>query len=231
MQTGQRVIGYRICPTDPGLLYIFSSSTVSKWHWDSGKQVALWGIDSPTIAVDLPSTDNMSQLASFSIVSIKDGKRRILINDLSDKKLAGILALETHRPINTIRVAYGGRIIVASDGTHLFMGITLSVNLESPEATRYTWTEATLPVTATCLDLRDTSAVQHQSSEAGPQKTLAVDLAVGESHGSILIYRDIVNTLFSRSAEKKPSPRKLHWHRSSVNTVRWSRDGKNYPPT
>lgn len=230
MQAGQRVIGYKICPVDPEILYIFSSSIVSKWHWDSGERLKFWRTDSPTIAIDLPSSESTSQLVSYSIMTKQDGKRQVSINDLSDKKLAGVSALETHQPINTIRVAYGGRIIVASSGSLLFLGTTTSVNLESPGATQYTWAEATLPVHATCLDLRETSTAQHQSSESKSSKALGpVDLVLGESHGSILIFRDIVNTLFNRSTEKKSSPRKLHWHRSSVNTVRWSRDGKIRP--
>ncbi|KAJ5580135.1 uncharacterized protein N7459_006120 [Penicillium hispanicum] len=229
MQTGQKIIGYRICPVDSDILYIFTSAIVTKWHWDSGKRLDLWGTNSPAIAIDLPSPDNKNQLLSYSIVAKKDGRRQVSIDALSDKKVTGISVLETREQINTIQVAYGGRIIVASDGSHLFLGTTTSVDFESSAAIRYTWAEATLPVTATCLDLRET-ATQNPSSELKyPKGSYAVDLVVGESNGSLLIYRDIGNTLFGRSGEKKSPPRKLHWHRSSVNTVRWSRDGKTYP--
>lgn len=229
MQTGQKIIGYRICPVNSDILYIFTSAVVTKWHWDSGKRLDLWETSSPAIAIDLPSSDNKSQLLSYSIVAKKDGRRQILIDALSDKEMTGISALETREQINTIQVAYGGRVIVASDGSHLFLGTTASIDLQSSGATRYTWAEATLPVTATCLDLQETSVTRNQSSELKyPKGSYAVDLVVGESNGSLLIYRDVGNTLFGRSGEKKSSPRKLHWHRSSVNTVRWSRDGKVY---
>lgn len=144
----------------------------------------------------------------------------ISINTLGDKQLPGITALKTSKQINVIKVAYGGRLLFASDGSHLFMGTTTNINLENAEATQVTWREATLPVTATSFDLRESSSMKGAD---------AVDLLVGESGGAIVIYHDIVDTLFGRDTHKKPSPRKLHWHRGSVSTVRWSNDGAFTP--
>lgn len=220
MEAGQKVIGYQLCPIEPDILYIFTPGFVTKWDWDSGKRLARWGTDATTVAVDLSLVEKKDQLASYSIVSQKDGKMQILINSLGEKKLVGISVLVTSEPINSIKVACGGRVIVACDGSHLFLGTTSSVDLESPESIQYTWREATLPAPATCFHLRENS--DESSGSPGP----VVDLAVGETGGYILIYQDILSTLFGRSAEKKSTPRKLHWHRGAVSSVRWSRDGK-----
>ncbi|KAJ5389303.1 uncharacterized protein N7496_000371 [Penicillium cataractarum] len=221
MEAGQKVIGYQLCPIESDILYIFTPGFVTKWDWDSGKRLDRWGTDATTVAVDLSLVEKKDRLASYSIVSQKDGKRQILINSLGEKKLAGISVLVTSEPINNIKVACGGRVIVACDGSHLFLGTTSSVDLESPESTKYTWREATLPAPATCFHLRENS--DESSGSSGP----VVDLAVGETGGYILIYQDILSTLFGRSADKKSTPRKLHWHRGAVSSVRWSRDG-NY---
>ncbi len=220
MEAGQKVTGFQLCPVDPEVLYIFTSGFVTKWDWDSGKRLARWVTDGPTVAVDLSVLESEDQLASYSIVSHKDGKRQILINLLGEKKLAGVSVLVTNQPINSIRVACRGRVIVACDGDHLFMGTTSSVDLESLESAQYTWLEATLPAPATCFHLRENTDESLDSSHP------VVDLVVGETGGYILVYQDILATLFGRSAEKKSSPRKLHWHRGAVSSVRWSRDGK-----
>lgn len=221
LETGQRVIGFRICPVNQEILYIFTSTSVTKWHWDSGKRLARWGTDCPTISVDLPLVQNVGDSAPyFSIVTQKDGKREISINTMGDRKVPGITALQTSKQINVFKVAYGGRLLFASDGSHLFMGTTTNINLENAEAARLTWREATLPVTATSFDLRESSSVKGAD---------AVDLLVGESGGAIVIYHDIVDTLFGRNTDKKSSPRKLHWHRGPVSTVRWSKDGSFAP--
>lgn len=216
METGQKVIGFRICPVDEDVLYIFTSSFVTKWDWNSGKTLARWETDGPTVSIDLPLGQNAGASSSyFSIVAQKDGKKGISITTLGDKKLPSITALHTSENINVIKGAYGGRVLFASDGSHLFLGTTSNIDMESPESTRFTWREATLPVTATSFHLRENSV---KGSDA-------VDLAVGESGGSILIFHDIVNTLFGRHADNKTSPRKLHWHRGPVASVRWSKDG------
>ncbi|KAJ5128434.1 hypothetical protein N7526_006600 [Penicillium atrosanguineum] len=219
MEAGQRVIGFKICPIDQDTLFIFTSGFVTKWNWQEGKRHARWGTISSNIAVDLPTIKIEEHSATyFSVGTQKDGKREISVNALNEKKPVGTTVLRTNENLNTIKIAYEGRVIFASDGTHLFLGTTAKSGLENPESAQYSWREATLPATATSLDLRESSSTK------GPE---AVDLVVGESDGSILIYQDILNTLFGRNTDKKFSPRKMHWHRGPVSTVRWSMDG-NY---
>jgi NET1-associated nuclear protein 1 (U3 small nucleolar RNA-associated protein 17) len=216
MEAGQQIIGFGLCPENQEYLYIFTSSgSISKWNWSSGKRIARWETTCTTISMSLALVGDEGSAAaiSFSIVSQKDGKRQISINALGDKKIQGTTALETSQKINSIKVTHDGRVIIASDGKHLFMGTTTGAELENLETVQYVWREATLPVNATCFD------IQTQGSES-------IDLAVGASVGSILIYQNVLNTLFGKDlSDKKSSPRKLHWHRGSVNTVRWSKDG------
>lgn len=220
MEAGQKVTGYKLSPIDQNILYIFTPAFVTKWNWDSGKRLARWGTGYSTIAVEVSGSEGADRIASYSIGLQKDGKRQVLVSALGDKKATDIVALETSEQINTIRVAYEGRVILASDGCRLFLGTTPNVDLENPESTKYTWREATLPVSATCLHLRE-------NPEGKSTKTAdVVDLVIGEGNGSMLIYHDLSNTLFGRNAEKKSPPRKLHWHRGAVSTVRWSKDGK-----
>ncbi|KAJ5782186.1 hypothetical protein N7457_003960 [Penicillium paradoxum] len=218
MEAGQQIIGFSFCPVDHENLYILTSSgSISKWNWSSGKRIARWETTCTTISTCLASIgkeENTTAL-SFSITLQKNGKRQVLINTLGNKKIQATTALETNQKLNSIKVTRDGQVIVASDGKHLFMGTTTSAELENLETVQYAWRETTLPVNATCFDIK-----AHGSG--------SIDLAVGESGGSILIYQNVLNTFFGKgSSDKRSSPRKLHWHRGSVNTVRWSKDG-NY---
>ncbi|KAJ5180772.1 hypothetical protein N7492_003982 [Penicillium capsulatum] len=217
LEAGQKVIGYKLCPINSEVLYIFTPNLVTKWDWDSGKRLARWGTDLPTVAVDVPFVQSESQLASYSIHIQGDGKRQISVSALGSKKSPSTAILHTSSAINAIQAAHEGRVILASDGSHLFLGTTTGLELGKPESIRFTWREAVLPVPVSCFHLRESPA---KGSDA-------VDLAVGEQSGSVKLYHDLVNTLFGRNAEKKSAPRKLHWHRSTVSTVRWSKDG-NY---
>lgn len=219
MENGEKVIGFRISPTDQDILYVFTSSSVTRWHWNSGEQLARLGTNRPTISIDLPLVQPEGDFSLYvSIVIQKDGKRGISINKLGEQSLLENIVLATSAHVNFIKVAYGGRVLVASDDSHVFLGTTTKINTENLESTHFTWRDATLPVTATSLDVRESFPAK------GPG---AIDLVVGETGGSILIYNDIVNTLLGYNVDKKPSPRRLHWHRGAVSTLRWSHDGKS----
>lgn len=225
METGQKVIGYKFSPIDQSILYIFTSAFVTKWNWDSGKRLARWGTPYSNIAADVSSGEE-GAVASYTIGAQKDGKRQVIVSALADKKLPDTVALETSEQINSIQVAHQGRTIVVSDGNRLFLGTTSKVDLETPESTKYSWREATLPVSVTCIHVRENPDAPKSSKVPD-----AVDLVIGEGNGSILIYQDISNTLFGRNSDKKSSPRKLHWHRSAVSTVQWSKDGMSFSIT
>lgn len=210
------MIGFRLCPVDENVLYIFTASCVTKWHWDSGKQLARLATNRPTISIDLLSVQPGDGSALYaSIVIQKDGKRGISINKLGEESLLETIVLHTSAHLNVVKVACGGRVVVASDDSHLFLGTTTSLNIEKIESTQFTWRETTLPVTATSFDLRESISAKGLA---------AINLVVGDTNGSILVYNDIVNTLLGHSDKKTP-PRRLHWHRGAVSTVRWSHDG------
>ncbi|KAJ5895483.1 hypothetical protein N7495_007174 [Penicillium taxi] len=223
IESGQQVIGYKLCPIDQEILYIFTNKFTTKWNWESGKQLASWENTVQMVAVDLPSVEHESQLASYSIGCAKDGQRQIFVNSLDEKKPTAIILLQTSTKINAIQVACEGRIIFACDGSRILLGTRKNANSNVAESHQYKWREATVPDTVSCFDLRERSTAQK-----APHKSLEpLDLVLGEKNGSILIYQDIINTLFDRNAEKETPPMRMHWHRSAVNTVRWSHDG-NY---
>ncbi|KAJ9630153.1 NET1-associated nuclear protein 1 [Knufia peltigerae] len=89
----------------------------------------------------------------------------------------------------------------------------------------YTWREIVVPGTITSLD----SQINVGKSKSS-RKMPFLDIAVGLDTGAIIHYEDLLFRLIGK--EKKNSNedivgRRLHWHRSSVNTLKWSRD-RNY---
>jgi NET1-associated nuclear protein 1 (U3 small nucleolar RNA-associated protein 17) len=214
LEAGQRLIGFKVCPQDQENLYIFTSTgSISKWNWNTGKRIARWETTCTTVSTSLTSVgkEETRSTLCFSILSPKGGKRQISVGPLGDKKIQGTTILETAQKINFIKVARNGRVVLASDGKHLFMGTTNGAELENFETVQYTWREVVLPAQATCF------AIQGSDS---------IDLAVGTANGSILVYQNVLETLFGKdNNDKKSSPRKLHWHREACNTLRWSKDG------
>ncbi|KAJ5339076.1 hypothetical protein N7452_005804 [Penicillium brevicompactum] len=216
LEAGQTIIGLNICPQNQDNLYVFTSAgSISKWNWTTGKRIARWETTSKTIATSLASIGKEEDKSSlcFSIISPKGGKRQISVSPLGDEKIQGVTILETSQKLNFIKVTGNGRVVLASDGYHLFLGTSSGPELENLATVQYAWREVMLPVQGVSYDI--------QGSES-------IDLAIGTANGSILIYQNILDTLFGKdSGEKKAAPRKLHWHREACNTLRWSKDG-NY---
>ncbi|CAG7960721.1 unnamed protein product [Penicillium salamii] len=216
LEAGQTIVGLSVCPQDHENLYVFTlAGSISKWNWTTGKRIARWETTSKTIATSLVSIgkEESKTTLCFSINSSKGGKRQISVSPLGDEKIQGTTILETSQRLSFIKVTGNGRVVLASDGSHVFLGTTKGTELQTLQNVQYNWREVVLPVQAASFDIQGSDSI---------------DLAVGATTGPILVYQNIVDTLFGKdSGDKKIAPRKLHWHRDACNTLRWSKDG-NY---
>ncbi|PWY78180.1 WD40 repeat-like protein [Aspergillus sclerotioniger CBS 115572] len=227
---GDSIVGYKLSPEDSKILYIFTlNGSISKWEWLSGEQSSYWDTCHKTISVEVCLTDAGSDCLFF-LRERKDGKRGIAIEHSSDEKSRENIILETNVQINNLKIASQGQFIMAYGDQNVFFGRT---RLGKPsEPAQYTWREVNLPVNIMCIDVRH-NATSNRSAARSPRDRKQydkIDLVLGELGGSILIYHDILRFLDDeegRQNGKTLTPRRLHWHRSSVNSVRWSKDG-NY---
>ncbi|KAL1848842.1 NET1-associated nuclear protein 1 [Paecilomyces lecythidis] len=241
LEASAKIVGYQLSPTSDEHLYVFTSSgSVRKWDWTSGRQISSWETSCKTFSASICSIDVDEAVldALYSLRQRKDGRRELSITILkdgnADAEHAGFVALETSRSVKHITLSNQGRVVVISDGQHIFVGDGKAGASVSPESLHYTWRELSLPVTATCFDVRESLPAEGSKSAGSRAKPAApaVDLVLGESSGSILIYHDVVNSLSRRENSQETEGRslvfrKLHWHRGAVMAVRWSRDG-NY---
>lgn len=122
------------------------------------------------------------------------------------------------------------KITIAYSDRHVFFGWTGLV--QPSDSVRYIWKEVNLPVSVMCIDVRQYTASNRPGAQGSKDRDHAekVDLVLGERNGSILIYYDILRFVKDeggRQHERNLTPRRLHWHRSSVNSVRWSKDGRS----
>ncbi|KAH1893137.1 hypothetical protein KXV57_003077 [Aspergillus fumigatus] len=131
--------------------------------------------------------------------------------------------------VGELRVFKQGQAIVAWAGQRLLLGAR-EFNTPDPSTMQYAWREVVLPVRVTCVDVRESGARNRTTPQGSQDNNLdTMDLVLGESGGSILIYPDFL-ALFPTGGigsddSKGLAPRRLHWHRGPVNAVRWSKDG------
>ncbi|EAW20995.1 WD repeat protein [Aspergillus fischeri NRRL 181] len=231
LSDGQKVVGYNICSENPQHLYIITSTgCVSKWDWLSGDQIASWDLARETLLAELCPSEvgKLRYELLFSLRGRKDGKRQLTVTLFNGGTPRDIVVFETTQRIDNFRVFRQGQAIVAWAGQRLLLG-TREFNTPDPSTMQYAWREVVLPVRVTCIDVRESKARNRTIPQGSQDNNLdTMDLVLGESGGSILIYPDFL-ALFPTGGigsddSKGLAPRRLHWHRGPVNAVRWSKD-------
>lgn len=234
----EKITALKLSPKDTDCLYASTTSgSITRLNWQSGTETQIGKKPYPVIAVDPQIPDNSPgdhDLFLFALGHKEKGNREISIVLDSDGPCKGktLVVLETSTPLSDMKVVSGGKIIVAWAGDRLLVGLTASqLTSGSFTSLKYVWREVRLPVCATSVDIRFSGRALKQSKKTQMRSEGVgnLDIALGESGGSILIYYDILGRLLQREnndMEDNLVSNRLHWHRKPVKTIKWSRDGK-----
>ncbi|KAE8348315.1 WD40-repeat-containing domain protein [Aspergillus coremiiformis] len=233
LKPSQSVIGYSLSSANEEHLYVVTSAgSVSKWDWLSGKQISRWTIGRKMISVSrcFHPLEGGMDISLLTLRECKSGKREMVLTHFGERMLHETVILETNARLEHIKCTSDGQAIIVYGSQRVFFG-TQCLRQGDLESMQYTWKEMVLPVSISCLDIRD-SATSFQGEEQSSNRngSTSIDLAFGGSDGSILIYHNILGLLGKEEHDengKTGTPRRLHWHRDLVNAIRWSRDG-NY---
>lgn len=124
-----------------------------------------------------------------------------------------------------LQTAIGGRAVFAVGGSTIHIG-----QMKRPGKTRgleqleYDFYAFEANDHITCLDVRASPRLRREKKDVQ-----SIDLVVGCWHGALFVYHDLLSQLpagpskVSRSTFKSQM---LHWHRTCVHSVKWSRDGE-----
>ncbi|KAL2260153.1 hypothetical protein VTK26DRAFT_5940 [Humicola hyalothermophila] len=126
-----------------------------------------------------------------------------------------------------LRSVAGGRLVVAAAKEAIHIGLLKTKKLASLDDLQYRFLCFDLPDTVSSLDIRTTT----RQTKKGGLELQSVDLAVGGARGAIYVYNDLLSSLVIEGAGSSKAgpihPKKYHWHRRAVHSVKWSQDG-NY---
>ncbi|KAL2165307.1 hypothetical protein VTH06DRAFT_604 [Thermothelomyces fergusii] len=121
----------------------------------------------------------------------------------------------------------GGRLIVAAAKETLHVGQLKPKKLVSLDDLVYRFVCFDVADIVSCLDVRHTV----RTTKKGSIELQSVDLVIGGARGGIYVYQDILSKLPGEGSTSSKAgliqPRKYHWHRRAVHSVKWSEDG-NY---
>lgn len=211
---------------DANKLYVgHRSGFISVWDFESGQQLGRY-----------QAQTSIRQLACLShsvnqetiLVLHEQGKTRLLVaytvDQINHKIKRNETLLTKSNAVSGVRCLAGGSLILVSSQSKLLIGYSQNLGNESTELA-FTWREISLSSTITSFD---------GQVNPGKSKTMrripSLDVVVGLESGVILQYEDLLFKLIGKEKNNSSDSimsRKLHWHRTAVNTVKWSRD-RNY---
>ena len=243
MSKSGAIVGFVLSPTDANLLYVATSSgSIYRYDWNKGKNVGRWDISSQIF--NLTGSDSAAAPSERDILYTVDKKGQWMItaHRLSGKADASQTELRTllksPEPLTALKVLAGGKIIVATSGSHLMIGCSDPASPPSLNDLSYVWREISCPEWITSIDVRVPSvasqapgsvAVRVKSSNTKGQGPM--DVVVGDLKGSIFVYEDLLGKLIRKERHGESvrgqdlTPQQLHWHRNGVSTTKWSLDG------
>ena len=214
---------------DSNRLYVSSSQgSITLWDWTTGARITqITAVKGVRQLLPVPAEEGHEVL--LMLLDDSHGARDLVayhVKGSTGAPMATESILQKSRLSPSVRSYAEGTILVACAEDKLLIGQS-QMTADGRLDLSYTWREVLVPARIASFDVQVNSGKSKTS-----RTTPYLDLAVGLADGVIMHYEDLLFKLISKEKKSKPSTeditaRKLHWHRTAVNTVKWSRD-RNY---
>jgi NET1-associated nuclear protein 1 (U3 small nucleolar RNA-associated protein 17) len=231
-----RIVAYSLSPTDSNLLWVAcSNGEIYRIDWTTGEGGNRpWTTSNGTsqMAVASMDLDGHKRDVVFT-AGAKDGWH-ISAHELG--RLGHSLTAQSRtiysssRPIQILKIAVEGGVIVAASEKRVLIGKLRSKVFESVDKIRYEFHVFESNDFILSMDFRVSKRNLTLPSKASKvEKASVVDVVVGDVKGAIFIHNDLLANLIRLGSKGEAPinllPRKFHWHRTGVLTVKWSLDG------
>lgn len=166
----------------------------------------------------------------------KDGGWRITANELnppnSPIKTVARTIYSSPKRIHFLKTASEGAVMVAAAENRVIVGALKSTEYDTVDKIKYEFRIFESADIISSLDVkvsaRSDGEPKGKKAEKKRKVIPVVDVVVGDVKGAIFLHSDLWANL-TNSQNGAPGislvPRKLHWHRQAVHTVKWSKDG------
>lgn len=242
-----RIVAFEISSTDPNILWVGYSmdngGIIYRIDWTTGKGFdEFWSTSSKSMvymtAASMRSADRARDIV-FTTEERQEGGWRIQAHELTAPNAVVPTTAKTiytsTQEIQLMKTSDDGAVVLASSGSRILVGHLRKLDVDTVSKLAYTFRvfESSDPIFS--IDLRVSQrAIASERKQSKALRVPVVDVAVGDVRGAIFIHDDLLSNLMlaeSGPIEGQPvvnlMPRKLHWHRKTVQSVKWSRDS-NY---
>ena len=219
-----------------------AAGLITLWDWTEGKTVGRWDIGtnvrSITVVADPASNTDLvysHEMGSSHIVNVHALRTRQEETELKE-------IFKTKSPITGMRILAEGKLVVIAHQKSIVIGKRTKSASAALRDVKYVWREFQMSRRITSFDAYVRGAGDSVHGDKGSAASGDhIDLAVGDQDGVVWLFEDILASLIKvEKAHKDASktdtsqellrPKRLHWHREAVASVKWSRDGEFYCP-
>jgi NET1-associated nuclear protein 1 (U3 small nucleolar RNA-associated protein 17) len=226
------IVATALSKSDSDYIWV-ASSDGRVWHinWTSGS-----GADTPfrveakrvlDVTVDAVEIGGKAEDVLLVMKRLTKSSAQIVAYNAKTLATGGGKLLHTYdeNPL-LLRSVAGGRLIVAAAKETLHIGLLKGKKPASLDELTYRFHCFDVPDIITCLDVRSSI----RTTKKGGFELQSVDLAVGCARGAIYVYLDLLSKLPGEGSGSSKAgilqPKKYHWHRRAVHSVKWSEDGR-----
>jgi NET1-associated nuclear protein 1 (U3 small nucleolar RNA-associated protein 17) len=235
------VTSYALSPTKPTQVYVADSNRlITLWDWVDGTKIGRWDIGAIVrnmAVITQPGSDE----DLIYCHETSDKQHIINVHALRTKSQASKTelkrVLKTNSAITSLQVLLQGKYVVIATPDSVTVGKRLKVSKTAVQEFEYVWRELKFSkrVTTCHMYFRQPEALEKGKRTAHDQRDV-LDLAVGDEIGVILLFEDMLASFAAIEIAQKGSknrtdnaeslrPKRFHWHRDAVGSVKWSLDG------
>ncbi|KAI1106163.1 sporulation protein [Jackrogersella minutella] len=232
-----QIVSICLSPSLPNIVWVASSAGhiwSIDWKNGDGAETAMKLKCSLLCDMSVERIKIGPEFRDVPFVSIdKHGDWQIVVCDVRNSQLKQFKAvLSQTRPILDLRCVRNGYAIIASSERNILLGLVRNTTFDAVSNLDHEFFTLDCGDEITCLDVRVTDRIhlnRKSQREAGDEPV--VELVIGCARGAVLFYNDLLPQIrwlhSSKGHRNALQPRKYHWHRKAVHSVKWSRDG-NY---
>ncbi|KAI0103511.1 WD40 repeat-like protein [Daldinia grandis] len=230
-----QVMSICMSPSSPNLIWVASSDGhiwLIDWTTGQGSETLFKLHCSFLSDMSVENIKLGSEFRDVPLVAIEHKKKwRIVACDVRRSKFKNFVPLLTQAmPISNLRSVRNGYALIASADRNILLGTLKASSIKHVSELEYEFFTLDCSDEIVCLDVRATDRVhlnRKTQVEAGNEPV--VEIVVGCARGAVFFYNDIlpqIRRLHSAKGHRGSlQPRKYHWHRRAVHTIKWSRDG------
>jgi len=223
LTTPEHVVSYFIDPKSDDRAYIATSnSQLYLYNRTTGERVGnpcklALGPTRHVCACPDQKLESPESEVVYAVSQLLDESYSVWRIALSGHKVSGkVVIYSTRNNITRLRVADAGRAVCLISAREIVV-----VNGEGAEWHAPRVYKMANPLT--CMDIQDTAMGKKSKKNGGQRRG---DIVVGDNVGALYVLHDVIK--YSK-VEADHTPRKLHWHRMAVSSVKFALDGTSGP--